>query len=82
VRAIVGATLFALVFAPWTWMFPLCLIFLGIVGAWALLYRRAFSDGPRQPTLVLTVLTTLRSGGFCAKFFALHEDGRRIGPWD
>jgi len=38
VRAVVIATFFALVIAPGKWGFPLGLLSLGIVGAWALLY--------------------------------------------
>ena len=38
VRAVVAATFFALLLSPEKWGFPLGLISLGIVGAWALLY--------------------------------------------
>jgi hypothetical protein len=38
VRAVVIATFVALLLAPEKWGFPLGLISLGIVGAWALLY--------------------------------------------
>jgi hypothetical protein len=49
VRAIVIATLCALVLAPWKWMLPLVLIFFGIMGAWALLYPQGILGWTKKP---------------------------------
>jgi hypothetical protein len=49
VRAVVLAIAFAIVLAPWNWMFPLILIFFGIVGAWALLYPQGILGWGKKP---------------------------------
>lgn len=49
VRAIVLATLCAFVLAPWKWMLPLGLIFLGIAGAWALIYPQGILGWAKKP---------------------------------